>query len=501
MIGNSGEYQRTGLRPLRARIATCAVLLLLTVFPQPDSSKAFAADESQRPNIVLILADDLGWSDTGCYGHVWHRTPHIDGLAKQGLRFTNGYSPAPICSAARASILTGKTTARLGFEFVTKNAAGHQKLDAPVPLQTPAITLNLPLSETTLGEMLGALNYETAFFGKWHVSTHYQKRYLAWHPEFGPRKQGFQTAVEDFGDHPYAWKKVRPPAAANGVIPRDSMIERAADFIAQPHQRPFFLMLSAFHVHTPVQNRCRWLVDEYDAILPRDLPQRKKRLEYAAFVQTLDHHVGRILKAIDDAGLRSSTLVVFTSDNGGHPEYSANGPLRGSKWNLYEGGVRVPWIMRWPGRIPAATTCATPVIGYDLLPTFRDVAGGGKTGIDGVSIVPAFRNPDWQPSRSLIWHFPYYHPETTFSKAVRTIGVNDFVVSQTRPQSALRIGKHKLLWFAEDDRVELYNLQQDPSEQHDLSGQQSKLAAELKSQLQQQLNDMQARRAIPRRTP
>ncbi|QNN25422.1 sulfatase [Planctomycetales bacterium ZRK34] len=455
------------------------------------------ATAAPRPNIVFILVDDLGWSDPACYGHPWHRTPNIDRLARQGMRFTNGYSPAPICSAARASILTGKTTARLGFEFVTKPHAGSQQLDKPQPLEAPPYTLNLPLSERTITERLAALNYQTAFFGKWHVSQHH-KRYLGWDPKYGPKAQGFEVAVEDFGDHPYAWGRKTPANAPQGMIPKDSMIERSAAFIREKHDRPFFLMVSTFYVHTPVKTRCRWLVDEYESRIAADAPNRKKQLEYAAFVEVLDHHVGTVLDAIDDAGLRDNTLVVFLSDNGGHPEYCANGPLRGSKWNLYEGGIREPMVARWPGRIQPGVACDTPVIGYDLLPTFVELAGGQAEDVDGVSIAPVFDDASWRPRRSLLWHFPYYHPETDFSKARRDIGVNDFATSQTRPQSAIRQGRYKLIYFAEDERVELYDLETDPAEQHDLSQAQPGLASEMNQQLQRELHQMHARRAARR---
>ncbi|MBT5018873.1 sulfatase [bacterium] len=470
--------------------------LLLTVVI-PKEVAAFA--ELKQPNIVLILVDDLGWSDLGCYGHPYHRTPDIDRLASQGMRFTNGYSPAPICSASRASILTGKAVPRLGFEFVTKNEPGTQNLDIDVPLMTPPLTLNLSLEEKTIAESLQPLGYTTAFFGKWHVSQHYQNRYLAWHPEFGPSQQGFEVALEDFGDHPYAWKKKRPNDLPASEFHHDSMIGKTIDFILSEHPKPFFLMVSSFYVHTPVKNRTRWLVDSYEDLVPVDSPNRTKRLEYAAFVETLDHHVGTILQALDDSAQNENTLVVFISDNGGHPEFCANGPLRGSKWNLYEGGIRVPFIARWPGRIQRNSISDVPVIGYDLLPTFVDVAGGKATDIDGESIQAAFDPTKTMKDRSLIWHFPYYHPESTYSKAIEKIGVNDFEVSKTRPQSAIRNGQYKLLKFAEDQRTELYDIRVDFSEQHDLSGKLPQITQELHDQLEETLMQMNARRAVPRK--
>jgi uncharacterized sulfatase len=457
---------------------------------------ASAAGADERPNILFILADDLAWSDLRCYGHPWHETPHLDALAKDGMRFTNGYAPAPICSASRASILTGKTAARLKFEFVTKNKPGRQRIDAPTRLAAPPFTLNLPLKETTIAERLGPRGYATAFFGKWHLNAHH-KRYLGWSPTHGPRQQGFETAEEDFGAHPYSWGKRTPePLTTPGTFPADSMVERVTRYLRRKHKRPFFVMASSFYVHTPVRTPCRWLLEKYETRVPDDSPNREKRIAYAAFVETLDHYVGEMLGALDRAGLRERTLVVFTSDNGGHPEYTANGPLRGSKWNLYEGGIRVPFIARWPGRIPRGTTSETPVIGYDLLPTFAAAAGGKADECDGVSLLPLFEDSNWSPDRSLIWHFPYYHPERGYAAAREQIGINDFAVSKTRPQSAIRRGRHKLLQFYEDDRTELYDLADDVGEQKDRTDD-GERSATLKAELRARLEEMEARFAKP----
>ncbi|MCA9208946.1 MAG: sulfatase-like hydrolase/transferase, partial [Planctomycetales bacterium] len=356
--------------------------------------------------------------------------------------------------------------------------------------------------ETTLGEVLAGTGYATGFFGKWHLNQHFERKYLAWHPEFGPRQQGFDVAGEDFGDHPYAWvRKRRPADAPEGEFPADTMFEQANEFIRRRHERPFFLMVSTFYVHTPVKNRCRWLVNEYETLVPANARSRPRRLEYAAFVETLDHHIGSLLQTIDQAGLRDNTLVVFMSDNGGHPEYCSNAPLRGSKWNLYEGGIRVPLIARWPAKIKAGMVCDAPVIGYDLLPTFAELAGGSAPQLDGRSMADLFADPQARREpRPLLWHFPYYHPESTFSKAQDRIGVADFAMSKTRPHSAIREGDYKLLKFAEDQRVELYNLAADLSESRDLSQQSPEIAARLDRKLESMLTDMKARRATKRKS-
>jgi len=223
--------------------------------------------------------------------------------------------------------------------------------------------------------------------------------------------------------------------------------------------------------------------------------RRNNRIEYAAFLETFDHHVGQILNSLEASGRADRTIVILNSDNGGHPEYTANAPLRGSKWNLYEGGIRVPMIVRWPGVVQPKTEIDRPVIGYDLLPTMVALAGGNPPKCDGESFAGSLRgdSPPTNEQHSLIWHFPYYHPENGFAKAPDSIGIDDFATSRTRPQSAIRRGQFKLLQFAEDNRVELYDLSNDIGELHDLSTQQADLASELQQELRQTLTRQNAR--------
>jgi uncharacterized sulfatase len=464
------------------------------------ASRLFAGESSnnphtKKPNIVFILVDDLGHRDLGCYGHPWHETPHLDALAREGMKFTHAYAPAPICSASRASTLTGRSPARLNFEFVTKSEPGRQGIQTQLPLATPPFTLDLPLEEKTIPEYLNEAGYNTAFFGKWHLNRHH-KGYLGWSPMHGPKQQGFQHAVEDFGSHPYGYDKGKIPVVKEkGSIPPDSMTERVVDFLKQKHERPFFLMLSHFYVHTPVKPSCQWLIDKYQSKIPAESPSRSRRIAYSAFVEMLDYYVGRLLSTLDELGLSDDTLVIFTSDNGGHPQLTSNKPLRGSKWNLYEGGIRVPFLARWPGVVREGSVCETPVIGYDLLPTFAEMAGrmGTPRGIDGASLLPLLHDPVNVLNRDLYWHFPYYHPERGFAEALKAIGKDDFAVSQTRPHSAIRRGKYKLLYFYEDERVELYNLKKDPGEQTDLSTSQAETAALLKKTLLHKLKTVHAR--------
>lgn len=473
------------------------ILLLFVIVAADDAFIANAADRASadRPNIVFILADDLSWSDLGCYGNTVHETPHLDRLAAEGVRFTNGYAPAPICSASRAAILTGKTPARLNFEFVTKDKPGRQ--DFETPLISPPFTMNLPLEEVTIGEMLGDAGYSTAFFGKWHVSQHHNG-YLGWSPTHGPKQQGFPTSDGDFGSHPYVYRKNKPlksQPVPQGQYPNDTLVDRAVEFLHREHDKPFFLYLSQYYVHDPIHTRCEWLKQKYASRLPAEAAPI--RASYGAMVETLDHLVGRVLAAIDDAGHADDTLVLFMSDNGGHPNYTANRPHRGSKWNLYEGGIRVPFIVRWPGHVTASSSSDEVVHGCDLWPTFAGVAGGPapsrqQDGVSIQSVLNGSTDPLARP-QPLVWHFPYYHPEKAFAKKRSTIGIDDFETSQTRPHSAIRDGQWKLLHFYESGRNELYDLSEDIGEKRNLAAEEAEITASLSRQLHSYLHSVDAR--------
>ncbi|MDX1984530.1 MAG: sulfatase [Bryobacteraceae bacterium] len=441
------------------------------------------AAEAARPNILLILADDLGWADTGPYGNRVIETPNLDRLAGESMRFTNAYSSAPICSPARAALLTGRSPARLHFEFVTKYA--DSKPTTVTPLRHPPFTLNLPLEEETIAEALGGAGYRTGIAGKWHLNAHHQQ-YLGYSPEYGPGRQGFDFAAEDRGSHPYSYKERTFDGCGDGVYPQDTLTKGATGFLRENRARPFFLFASHYYVHTPVHTRCRWLVEKYRNKYGGDA----KRAMYAAFVETFDHYVGQLLKEVDDPGLRRNTIVLFTSDNGGNPEVTSNAPLRGSKWNLYEGGVRVPMLVRWPGRVKAGSQCDVPVIGHDVFPTLCEIAGVARRGrlpLDGRSFARLLRAPrgrGWNRD-ALHWHFPYYIPEHT-------------ATPDYRPQSSIRKGDWKLIYYYEDDRAELFDLRADPGEQHDLAGSMQPKARELVGDLKGYLRSVDARLPVRR---
>ena len=461
-------------------------------------------EASAPPNILFVLLDDVGWKDVGYNEARLAETPNLDRLAGEGISFTQAYAPAPICSASRAAILTGKSPARLHFEFVTKYVDSEQELEG-LPLRPPPFTLNLPLSEVTIPEALRAANYTSGFFGKWHVSAHHE-RYLGWSPTHGPSRQGFDVAEEDFGGHTYNEKATRPPDSyAPGEYPGDSMTDRAIRFLEQHgDDGPFYLQVSPFYAHTPVRTQAEWLTEKYAARLRDGEPAR--HAEYAAMVDIADHHVGRLLDALDRLGLKDETVVVVMSDNGGDPRFTEHAPLRGHKWTLYEGGIRVPLLVRWPGVVVPGARTDLPVIGTDLLPTFADIAGVSldpTVPLDGRSLVPLLQGeaPEHFRDRQFVWHFPYYHPETPEPEARRAVGTNDPAIPFVEPHSAIRSGPFKLIRFYESDRDELYDLRTDLAERHDLSASHPDRATTMGRALDAYLDRVEARLPEPMETP
>lgn len=434
------------------------------------------------PNIIFILVDDLGWSDLASYGHPIHQTPNIDQLTNEGIRFTNAYAAAPICSPTRAAILTGKSPAQLHFEFVSK--PNDSKHPAKTKLIQPSYPRDLNLDEETIAELIDE-KYATGFFGKWHL-TQENERYLGWGNTFGPLQQGFQSGTENRGSHPYNFSESEKNSFgdfAKGAFPQDELIDQAIEFIQQNKSNPFFLYLSLYYVHTPVQTRCQWLYAKYDSLLGDGADPRK--IHYAAFVETMDHYSGKVLKELEKLGLEQNTLVILTSDNGGHPGYTDNHPLRGNKWNLYEGGIRVPTVVSWPGVVGQGAVSDVPITSVDWLPTLLDItntAAPDDLHFQGQSILPLLRGAETPKSltnRTLTWHFPFYHPAISYEG--------------TTPCSAIRMGNYKLIYFFEDERCELYDLMTDLSEDNDLCPERPEIASKMKDELFVELSEHRAR--------
>lgn len=430
----------------------------------------------EKPNILMILVDDLGWSDLGCQGSTFYKTPNIDKLVAEGMRFTAAYA-SPSCSPTRASIMTGKSPARLHLTKPLGDGGPGPKTpkergkDWPwykyiQPLQIPALSLD----EVTIAESLRIAGYETAIFGKWHLGG----------KGFEPEKQGFDINV---GAGHYAHPKTYfSPYHIEDVISdgptgeylTDRLTAEAVKYIQLPHQKPFFIYMAHYAVHTPIQAK-EDLISLYENI--RDPLNPQNNAEYAAMIHSLDESVGKLMESLDSSGLRQNTLVVFVSDNGGvittfggNEKVTSNLPLRSGKGTLWEGGIRVPMIVRWPGVVEPGSVCRVPVICEDFYPTFCEMAGmpvatGNATDLDGESLLPLLENPKGNLSRdSLCWVFPHY---------------NNF----TDAAAAIREGEMKLV-KQYGRSVELFNLNDDIGEREDLSSVYPELAQELDRKLE-----------------
>ena len=422
-----------------------------------------ALAQDRPPNVVLMLVDDLGWTDLGCQGSKFYETPNIDQLARDGMRFTDAYSACTVCSPTRAAVLTGKSPARL---HLTDWIAGHQRPHAR--LQIPEWTKFLPQEETTLAEHLKGAGYATASIGKWHLG-----------PE-GPEAHGFDLNVGGYeaGSPPSYFSPYRIPTLKDGPegeFLTDRLTEEAVGFIREHKEKPFFVYLPHYAVHTPIQAKAE-VAAKYRAKGPAG---NHFDPVYAALVESVDDSVGRLRTVLQELGLAENTLFIFTSDNGGLSQLvgaqgwrrgpTDNSPLRQGKGSSHEGGVRVPLIIAWPEVIEGGSTCDVPVISHDLTPTvlaFTGVNPGTEAVFDGVSLMPLLTQKDLLERDALFWHYPHYHP------------------GGASPYSAMRAGDWKLILFHEDDRLELYNLRRDPGEALNLAEAEADITLEFYKELQ-----------------
>ena len=500
----------------------------MNVFPFALLSGAFflatAAQANESPNIVFFLVDDLGWTDLGCYGSSFYETPNIDRLANEGIRFTNAYAACHVCSPTRASIMTGKNPARIGL---TDWIPGRRNFPFQHLKNAPNLQL-LPLEEVTLAEALKAHGYMTGHFGKWHLG---EDEFGPLHQGFDVQvPQNWYKGWPRAGYH--APFKLDGLPDETGDYLTDRLTDEALKFIEDNSNQPFFLYLSHFAVHDPIHGRPDLVAkykrklaernksskaefilegnpDDPDPlsreqlnelikqpshrefrVLPErtvKIKQRQDNIEFAAMVEAMDESLGRITRKLQELKLAENTIVIFTSDNGGmagmnvgNPQrrvradqldtvYStANLPLRGAKGWLYEGGIRVPFIIKWPGKTPAGIVCHEPIISHDFFPTLLAMAGlppQPQQTMDGVSLVPALLG---QPLNrdALYWHFPHYSNHGMQS-----------------PGGAIRVGKYKLLEYYENNAVQLFNLEDDIGEQNDLARSHSAKAEELRRKL------------------
>lgn len=424
------------------------------------SSHLFAGDT--KPNILLLYIDDFGWRDTGFNGSKFYETPNMDRIANEGINFTNAYSNAPNCAPARACLMSGLYAPRHGIYTVGNSDRGKAKERRLIPIGNKTI---LPSQQTTLAESIRSGGYSTAFLGKWHLGD----------GEEGPLMQGFD---KNFGGlqwgHPKTYfspyKNPYLKDGPKGEYLTDRLTDEADRFIRdhlaagtkdQP-AKPFFVCLSHYAVHTPIQAKPE-ITERYQA---KPVVDSQTNAKYAAMIDSVDQGIGKLMTTIKELGAEENTLIILYSDNGGLGKVTDNTPLRGSKGMVYEGGIRVPLSMRWPGVIPKGATCDTPVIGVDLFPTLSNLAGGKvKTGhpLDGKDIFPLMRQKGKLDRDAIFWHFPAYL-QGTYRGAY-----NDDQFFRTRPAGAIRSGDWKLIEHFEDQSVELFNLRADLGEKNDLS--------------------------------
>ena len=414
---------------------------------------ATVAVAEEKPNIVFILADDLGWTDLGCQGSKYYRTPNIDRMVDEGIRFTNGYSCGPNCQPTRAALMSGQYGPRTGVYTVGSIDRFNWRSRSLRPVDNVA---SLPLDKVTIAQSLKKAGYATGMFGKWHLGNRL---------EYHPGRRGFDEAIVSQGKHFNFVTKPKekyPP----GTYLADFLTDKAVDFIRRHRDEPFFLYLPHFGVHSPFQAK-KDLIAEF-----QDRPAAGGHNDptYAAMIASVDESVGRVLAVLKELDLSRKTLVIFSSDNGGLGGYRREGiqagtitdntPLRGGKGMLYEGGIRVPYVFRWPGTIAPGQTCDTPINSVDLYPTLLDLAGGSPPEgqpLDGTSYAGLLIGRDeGKPRGPLYWHFPGY------------LGAQEGTW-RTLPTGAVRVGDWKLIERFEDGRLELYNLRDDIGEREDLS--------------------------------
>jgi arylsulfatase A len=447
---------------------TLALLAILVATP--------VAVAAPRPNVVLVLIDDLGWTDLGCQGSTFYETPHIDRLAASGMRLTHCYSACTVCSPTRAAVLTGMYPARL---HITDWIEGHKRPFAK--LSVPDWTMHLPHGTHTIAEAFQANGYATCHVGKWHLGGE----------AYEPMTHGFDRNIG--GNHrgqppsyffPYERDAIELPGleeGSEGEYLTDRLTDEAIAFIAANKDRPFFLYLPHYTVHTPLQAKAD-LVAKYRAKAERLPDQPHKNAVYAAMIESLDMGVGKLLAKLDELKLRENTIVVFTSDNGGLLSSTSNRPLRAGKGSAYEGGVRVSLIVSYPPAIKSGTTSDVPAMSIDLFPTLGSLCGLARDESrrwDGVDLSPVLRQTGSIERDALYWHYPHYHP------------------GGATPYGAIRAGDYRLVEFYEDGKAELYHLKDDVGESQDISATQSMVRDELLAKLRAWRKEVGAQMPTP----
>ena len=469
---------------------TSLILLVLPLMLAGFTSSEVMA----KPNVVFILADDLGWMDLGCQGSTWYESPNIDRIAENGIRYLNAYAANPLCSPTRSSLMTGLWPSRIGIttpschseKVVLKQTVG-ERANPETRAVAPNSVTRLKTDYQTLAESFKAAGYTTAHFGKWHLGAE----------PYSPLEQGFDVdiphtpAPSPLGDGFFAPWPVYQGQGKTGDHLEDRMAEEAVAFIRKNADKPFLLDYWAFSVHSPWHTK-QALIEKY-AKTANPL-ERQHNPVYAGMVEVLDDAVGRLLETLEEEGILDNTIIVFFSDNGGwswgasnhvHEEYkgmpqTSNSPLRGGKANIYEGGVRVPLLVSWPGEIKPGTVNSKDIVSsVDIYPTLLDMCGikpAKAQQFDGQSILATMKGGIFTRDE-FFCHFPHYTPATG-----------------NIPASSIRKGDWKLIKYYHDNydqshRYELYNLKWDIGETTDLLSQHKEKAEELKSLLEKYIEE------------
>ncbi len=421
---------------------------------------------AKQPNIIFIMADDLGYTDVACYGSKYYETPNIDRLAMQGMKLLNHHH-CQNCTPTRAALMSGQYGARTGVYTV----GGIDRFDwSQRPLRPVENVTELPLDRDIFAKQLKAAGYATGMFGKWHIGQR---------DSYHPGKRGFDEAIVSSGQH-FNFATDPKTTYPAGQYLADFLTDKAVDFITRHKDKPFFLYLPHFGVHSPHDAK-QELTEKFK---PKSGVGGHNNATYAAMIYSVDESVGRVMKTLDDLKLADNTVVIFTSDNGGVGGYvreglkksgdiTDNAPLRSGKGSLYEGGTREPFVVRWPGVTQANSTCETPTIHVDIYPTMLELATAPKPKhtLDGESLVKLFRDPTAKLTRDAIFqHFPGY----------LGAGADTW---RTTPVSLIQMGDWKLMEFLEDGRLELYNLRNDIGESKNLAQEMPEKAKEMHARL------------------
>ena len=413
--------------------------------------------KTKKWNIVFILSDDQGWNQVGYHGFEFYETPNIDRIAAEGMQFTDAYAAAPVCSPTRGSIMTGKYPARLHLtDYIPGSPYPYAKVTTPQ--QIPC----LPLEETTIAELLQQNGYITGHFGKWHLSTDYN--YQPGRP-FDPGSQGFDVVLTNVKPKETA----DPEQDAHHVA---AITAHSIKFIEENKDKPFFCYVAHHVPHRPIMEHPD-LIAKYQAKPGSDQPYNNPII--GAMIERMDWGIGEILIKLDELNLAEKTIVVFVSDNGGLEELQSQYPLRMGKATIYDGGLRVPMAIRWPGVIQPGSKCSTPVISADFFPTLLEAVGitHGIENVDGESLLPLLKQTGDLKRDAIYFHYPHYHH----------LG--------HKPAGAIREGDYKLIeWYEatfwnEENQISLFNVREDVGETKDLANEMPELSARLREKLHQ----------------